>query len=115
MLGPRNLKEAEIYAIEELRADIQYCIQSVMGRKNVNRSELATRLGCSPANVTQMLSDDSNLKLESIARIFHALEDKMIVKSEYLEGGQSSVGADAIDAESDPTPKLGSSIFAQLR
>ena len=84
MLGPKNTEEAEVFAIEELLAETQYCIQSVMGRKKVNRSELANRLGCTPANVTQMLSENSNLRLESIARIFYALGDKLIVKSEYL-------------------------------
>ena len=98
MLGPRNPEEAEVYAVEELLAETQYCIQSVMGRKKVSRSELANRLGCSPANVTQMLSEDSNLTLESIARIFHALEDKVSVKSEYLESRQARVWAEEFDA-----------------
>ena len=73
---PKNAMEAEIFAIEELIADTQYCIQSIMVEKNVTLSELAQRLGCSLANVTQMLSEDSNLTLESVARIFHALDDK---------------------------------------
>ena len=111
MLGPRNPEEAEVYAVEELLADTQYCIQSVMGRKNVSRSELAKRLGCSPANVTQMLSEDSNLTLESIARIFHALEDRMMVKSEYLENRQAWVRADPTHGKWDWTPKFAQATF----
>ena len=91
MFGPKNRIEAEISAIVNLLAETQYCIQSVMGRKNVNRSELADRLGCSPSNVTQMLSEDSNLTLDSVARIFHALGDTCTVKSEFLEGKKGSV------------------------
>ena len=98
MFGPRNPEEAEVYAVEELLAETQYCIQSVMGRKRVGRSELAKRLGCSPANVTQMLSEDSNLTLESIAKIFHALGDRVSVKSEYLESRQARLSAEAHDA-----------------
>lgn len=98
MVGPRNPGEAEVYAVEELLADIQYCIQSVMHRKQVSRSELAKRLGCSPANVTQMLSEGSNLTLDSIARIFHALEDRVMVKSEYLENRRARIWANALDA-----------------
>lgn len=97
MFEPRSPEEAEVYAVEELLAETQYCIQSVMGRKKVGRSELAKRLGCSPANVTQMLSEDSNLTLESIAKIFHALEDKVSVKSEYLKSRQARVSAEAFD------------------
>lgn len=93
MFGPRNQAEAEVYVIEELLAETQYCIQRVMGKKAITRSELARRLGCSAANVTQMLSEESNLTLDSIARIFHALEDRFIVKSKFLESGKGRFGA----------------------
>ena len=85
MIEPKNAEEAVIFAIEELVAETQYCIQKVMNLKSVNRSELARRLGCSPANVTQMLSEDSNLRLDTVAKIFHALEDECILKSKFLE------------------------------
>ena len=112
MLGPRNLEEAEIYAIEALLADTQYCIQSVMGQKRISRSELAKRLGCSPANVTQMLSEHSNLTLESVARIFYALEDGVMVKSEYLERRRAKVLAEALHATWDRTQKNANEAFA---
>ena len=85
VFGPRNPEEAQVYAVEGLLAETQYCIQRVMNGKKVSRSALAKRLGCTPANVSQMLSEHSNLKLESVARIFHALGDTCIVKSRYLE------------------------------
>lgn len=89
LFGPKNRRESDVYAIEGLLAETQYCIESVMNRKNVSRSELARRLDCSPANVTQMLSEYSNLRLESVARIFHVLGDTCIVKSRYLEDRRS--------------------------
>lgn len=89
LFGPKNRKESEVYAIEGLLAETQYCIESVMNRKNVSRSELARRLDCSPANVTQMLSEYSNLRLESVARIFHVLGDTCFVRSRYLEDRRS--------------------------
>lgn len=85
MIEPKNAEEAVIFAIEELVAETQYCIQKVMNLKSINRSELARRLGCSPANVTQMLSEDSNLRLDTVAKIFHALGDECILKSKLLE------------------------------
>ena len=95
LFGPKNRKESEVYAIEGLLAETQYCIESVMNRKNVSRSELARRLDCSPANVTQMLSEYSNLRLESVARIFHVLGDTCIVRSRYLESRKESTVAAA--------------------
>lgn len=88
LFGPQNSEEAEVYAVEGLLAETQHCIQSVMNGKKVNRSELARRLGCTPANVSQMLSEYSNLTLESVARIFHVLDDRCVVKSRYLENRQ---------------------------
>lgn len=85
LFGPKNRKESEVYAVEGLLAETQYCIESVMIQKKISRSELARRLDCTPANVTQMLSENSNLKLESVARIFQALGDTCIVRSRYLE------------------------------
>lgn len=85
MFGPKNAEESLIFAIEEFVADSQYCIQKVMNEKKVSRSELARRLGCTPANVTQMLSENSNLRLDTVARIFHALEDRCVLQSEFLE------------------------------
>ena len=95
LFGPKNRKESEVYAVEGLLAETQYCIESVMNQKTVSRSELARRLDCTPANVSQMLSEDSNLRLESVARIFHALGDTCIVRSRYLESSKASVGAAA--------------------
>ena len=78
LFGPKNRKESEVYAIEGLLAETQYCIESVMNRKNVSRSELARRLDCSPANVTQMLSEYSNLRLESATTIIVILSPRSV-------------------------------------
>ena len=90
MFGPQNSEEAEVFAVERLRSETQYCIESVMNGKGISRSELARKLGCSPANVTQMLSEYSNLTLVSVAKLFHALGDTCIVKSRYLESQKQS-------------------------
>ena len=89
MFGPKSANEAIVYAVEDLIAETQYCIQRVMNEKKISRSSLARSLGCSPANVTQMLSEDSNLRLDTVARIFHALGDKCILNSDFLEGVDS--------------------------
>jgi hypothetical protein len=64
--GPRNEQEREIFAIEELRADVQLTIQEVMHAKGITRSDLAKSLGCSPANVTQFLAEDGNPTIDTL-------------------------------------------------
>ncbi|WP_276118773.1 helix-turn-helix domain-containing protein [Pararhizobium qamdonense] len=71
--GPTDAKEAIIFATEELRADIQYEIMRGMKAAGVSRAELAKRIGVSAAWVSQILSDDANLTIESIAKVFLAL------------------------------------------
>ena len=46
--------------------------------------ELIRRFDCTLANVMQLLSEDSNLRLESVARNFHAVGDTYIVGSSDL-------------------------------
>lgn len=104
MFGPKNAEESLIFAIEEFVADTQYCIQKVMNEKKVSRSELAKRLGCTPANVTQMLSENSNLRLDTVAKIFHALGDRCVLQSEFLESAnrlQTSGLEDQISSSKD--------------
>jgi transcriptional regulator with XRE-family HTH domain len=84
IIGPKNKKEEEIFAIEYFIADVQYAIQKVMNLRRVSRSELAKRLGCSKANITRLLSEDANITVETVARIFHALEDEARISSRHL-------------------------------
>jgi len=83
--GAKSEQEREVFAIEGLRADVQLTIQEVMFAKGITRSHLAKLLGCSPANVTQLLAEDGNPTIESIARVFHALGDTCKFQSAFLE------------------------------
>lgn len=71
--GPSDRKEAEIFALEGLRADVQYEILKAIRAAGITQAELARRMGVKPAWVSQLLGDDANLTLESIAKIFTAL------------------------------------------
>ena len=78
-LGPQSADEAEIFAIEVLRADLQHAIHQAMKRHRVSRKALARLLGCSPKNVSQLLSEDGNPTIETVARVFHALNDAVSI------------------------------------
>ena len=71
-------------AIEVLRADVQFTIEKVMRVKGISRSELAKRIGCSAPNVTQLLAEDGNPTLETIGKVFCALDDVCRFESEFL-------------------------------
>ncbi len=53
-------------------------IEQAMDKKAVSRTELAKRLDCSPANVTQLLRQGSNLTLKSLVDIALALEHRFL-------------------------------------
>ena len=82
--GPKSEQERLIFATEDLRADVQLTIQEVMLAKGITRSDLAKLLGCSPANVSQLLAEDGNPTIETIARVFHALGDSCKIQSSFL-------------------------------
>ncbi|SOC46242.1 helix-turn-helix protein [Rhizobium subbaraonis] len=71
--GPMNHEEAVIFATEELRANIQYDILRSMKAQGLSQAKLAAKMNVSAAWVSQMLSDDANLTVESIAKVYYAL------------------------------------------
>lgn len=70
--GPVDEREAELFAVEEYRADIQYEMLRAMKTAGLTQAELAKRMRTSAAHVSQILGDDANLTAESIARFFRA-------------------------------------------
>ena len=103
IMGPQNRRDAQVFAREELRADIQYEILKCLGDQGVSQSDLARRLGCSPALVSQFLDDDANLTLDSIAKVFLALGRRCVVATEPSEYafGHEDIFAEASQALED--------------
>lgn len=44
-----------------------------MKRQNITRSDLATRMGCSPQYISRLLKGEENLSLETICKLENAL------------------------------------------
>lgn len=80
--GPKNQEEAVIFAIEELRADVQYDILRSLKEAGLSQAQLAKKMGVSAAWVSQLLSDEANLTVESIAKVYAALNKTVGFKSE---------------------------------
>lgn len=71
--GPRNAEEEYILAEESFRIDVQVAIHEAMQAKRVNQKELAKRLGLTEARVSQIFSDECNVTIRTLAKVFHAL------------------------------------------
>lgn len=64
--------DAEFYA-EELILDLTEQIVSIMKELNVNRTELARRLGVSKAFITKFLNGNTNITLKTMASLARSL------------------------------------------
>lgn len=70
----------KLYAQERLIAEVGEAIESAMLSENMKRTELALRLGCSKANLTQLLSGGRNMTLRKLADIAGAVGYRVEVK-----------------------------------
>ena len=52
-------------------------ICEIMNKKNISNTRLATHMGVSKSEISRLLSDDRNLTVKMLARIFHALNEKI--------------------------------------
>lgn len=59
---------------EELIRQTNEAIHAAMKRRNITKAELAKRMGKTPAYVTQILAENRNLTLRTIADIALALD-----------------------------------------
>ena len=63
----------KLYAIEGLVADAAELLARLMEEQDVNKAELARRLGKSRAWVTQLLSGKANMTIRTFAEAVHVL------------------------------------------
>ena len=69
-------RELEVYQAY-LAILIQEKICEIMEKKDISQRELAKRTGLGEAAVSRLLSDDRNLTLKTVSRVFHALGEKV--------------------------------------
>jgi transcriptional regulator with XRE-family HTH domain len=74
-----------IEAEENLLIDFHFQIQEMMSAKGLSRTELAEKAGISKARLSQILSNEANPTLKSMARLFHALGEKVCVDHKPLD------------------------------
>ena len=75
-----------INVLEDLKFDLQYAIRAAMKEKSVKSSDLARSLGVTAGRITQILAEDANPSLETIARVLAALDENVSIASDSLHG-----------------------------
>ena len=73
-------------AAEDLKFDMQYAIRAAMKRRKITQRELASLMGCTPSNISQMLSDEANPQIEGLAKALATLGEDVAFASETLNG-----------------------------
>ena len=76
----KEFKKSWEYLAEGMKIDFSSRVYDFMQTKGINRTELAKRLGTSPAYVTKILSGTANPSLETMAKIAHALDTKIEIE-----------------------------------
>ena len=70
--------------LEDFRLEFMEELAREMKHLNVSRTELARRVGVSPAYITKILRGDSNFTLQSMVKLAFALGSKLCIRMEPL-------------------------------
>lgn len=73
----KNYRKSPDYIADQVKQDFAVSIEKSVIEKNLNRTDLAQLLGTSKSYITKVLRGDTNLTIESMAKIAHALDLKI--------------------------------------
>lgn len=77
----------KFYHQEKLIVEVTELISELMPRENINRTELAKRLGVGKSYVTQLLDGTSNMTLRTISDVFTVLDHELVISASPLSSG----------------------------
>ncbi len=69
-----------VEAEEDFLIDFQFLVQDLINSRRISRTELARKASISKARLSQILSAEANPTVRTFARLFHALDAKVIPK-----------------------------------
>lgn len=102
-------RDESILAAEMFVADVQIRLDQIMKAKRISRAELAERLGVRKSRVTAIFGSHSNITLETLGKILHALGEEGHLSTPTADRRiadlQAVRGEDAVPAPADePLP-----------
>jgi antitoxin component HigA of HigAB toxin-antitoxin module len=74
-----NPERQKIFEEERVLVDAAELVSTAMELRGINRSELATKLNCSKAYVTQVLRGSQNLTLKTLVDVFYGLNCRLVL------------------------------------
>jgi len=81
-----QLRKSPDYEFELRNLEVSDAIAGRMQELGLTQAELARRMGVSRARVTQILRGSDNLTLRTLVLLSHALESRLVVGFEPVEG-----------------------------
>jgi transcriptional regulator with XRE-family HTH domain len=97
-----------LYEEERLLVDATELLSTVMDATDTKRAQLAQRLQCSKAHVTQILRGNHNLTLRTLAGAFHAMNYRLLMVAEPLAAGNNLI----VLRKWDVTQQAGNAVVA---
>lgn len=71
----KGIEDSDLdYVQESLKLDFAVAIERAMEDRDINKSEMATKIESSPAYITKVLRGDANVTIETMAKLTHALD-----------------------------------------
>ncbi|VAV88924.1 hypothetical protein MNBD_ALPHA02-800 [hydrothermal vent metagenome] len=86
LFEPKNHEESIVAVVMGLVMDMQFSVQAAMKNRRISQKKLAELMGCSAPNVSQMLADDANPRVETIAKALAVMGEKFVFATESLHG-----------------------------
>jgi transcriptional regulator with XRE-family HTH domain len=81
----KDRDDEQALAVESFIVDAQFRIHQLLKEAGVSQSQLAEKLGLSKARVSAMFGPKPNLTLETMGRIFAALNEPAVLTSPRIE------------------------------
>ena len=104
----KNLESDD--GFESLKLDFALELERAIEASGMSRTEIASALGVSSARVTNILRGDSNLTMNVMARLAHALGKKINIKFEPKAAEESWSRPVTGKVISFPNPRAGSNV-----
>jgi len=75
-----DLRATLEYEVAGVEMDFTESLEELMARRGVNKSELARRIGTSPAYITKILRGGTNFTLETMVKLVRALQGQLTIR-----------------------------------
>lgn len=72
-------KEGLEFWFESSKQDFMISVHSVMLKSKISKSDLSSKIGCSPAYISKVLRGDVNFTIETMVKISRALDTKLCI------------------------------------